>query len=105
VFYFLLVSTVLSGAWVTAGTFSPVTAANWWMLAGLGLSALVAQIAMTRAFQSGHSLVAGALSYSTLVFSALLGALLFSDRLPVAAWAGIALIVVSGVLAMRRGRG
>jgi S-adenosylmethionine uptake transporter len=103
VLYFLLVSTALSGAWVAAGTFSPVTAGNWWMLAGLALSALVAQLAMTRAFQSGHSLVAGALSYSTLAFSALLGALLFAERLPGAAWAGIALIVASGVLAMRRG--
>jgi S-adenosylmethionine uptake transporter len=49
--------------------------------------------------------VAGALSYSTLAFSALLGALLFSERLQGAAWAGIALIVASGVLAMQRGRG
>jgi S-adenosylmethionine uptake transporter len=105
VFYFLLVSTVISGAGCAAGTFSPVTAANWWILAGLALSALVAQIAMTRAFQSGHSLVAGALSYSTLGFSALLGTLLFSDRLPAAAWAGIGLIAGSGVLAMRRARG
>jgi S-adenosylmethionine uptake transporter len=105
VFYFLLVSTVLSGAWVAAGTFHPVTVANWWMLAGLGLSALVAQIAMTRAFQSGRSLVAGALSYSTLAFSALLGAALFSERLPASAWAGIGLIVASGVLAIRPARG
>jgi drug/metabolite transporter (DMT)-like permease len=99
------VSTVLSGAWVAAGRFSPVTPANWWMLAGLALSALVAQIAMTRAFQSGHSLVAGVLSYSTLAFSALLGVAVFSESLPWAAWTGIALIVASGVLAMRRGRG
>jgi S-adenosylmethionine uptake transporter len=104
VFYFLLISTVLSGASLTAGELSPVTAQNWWILVGLALSALVAQVAMTRAFQSGRSLVAGTLSYSTLAFSAALGTLLFEERLAPLAWLGIGLIVASGVLAMRRGR-
>jgi drug/metabolite transporter (DMT)-like permease len=102
VFYFVLVSTLLSGAWVAAGEVSPVNAGNWWMLLGLGLSALVAQLAMTRAYQSGHSLVAGSLSYSTLAFSALLGVLAFGERLGPMAWGGIALIVASGMLALPR---
>jgi drug/metabolite transporter (DMT)-like permease len=104
VFYFVLVSTVLSGAWVAAGPVSPVHMDNWWMLLGLGLSALVAQLAMTRAFQSSHSLVAGSLSYSTLAVSALLGAVIFDDRLAASSWAGIGLIVASGLLALRRSR-
>jgi S-adenosylmethionine uptake transporter len=103
VFYFLLISTVLSGTWLAADKFGPVTATNWWMLVGLAMSALVAQVAMTRAFQSGRSLVAGSLSYSTLAFSAALGLLLFQERLAPIAWIGIALIVLSGALAMRRG--
>jgi drug/metabolite transporter (DMT)-like permease len=102
VFYFLLISSVLSGACLVADKPSPITAGNWWMLVGLAMSALVAQVAMTRALQSGRSLVASALSYSTLAFSAALGVLLFQERLTPPAWIGIGLIVASGALAMRR---
>jgi S-adenosylmethionine uptake transporter len=46
-------------------------------------------------------LVSAALSYSGIVFSAILGIVVFEERLPVLAWFGIALIVAAGMMALR----
>jgi drug/metabolite transporter (DMT)-like permease len=101
VFYFVLVSTVASGAWVLTGPIHRITPGGGWILLGLGTTALVAQLAMTRAYQSGHPLVAGSLSYTTVAFSAVIGLGLWDEALSASAWIGIALIVGSGLLAMR----
>lgn len=104
VFYFAGLSTVLSGLWLLVAGFHAVTPANAWMLLGLGLTATVGQFTMTRAYHSGHTLVAGALSYSTVVFSALFGLTLWHERLAPLAWAGIALILAGGLLSLRIAR-
>ncbi len=70
------------------------------LLLVLGLSATLAQLAMTRAYGRGRTLVAGCLSYSTLLFSALAGALVLGEMPGVLAWLGMALIVLAGVASM-----
>jgi S-adenosylmethionine uptake transporter len=52
---------------------------------------------MTRAYSRGHTLVVASLQYSGIVFAALYSLLLFGDNIPLMGWAGIALIVASGV--------
>ena len=81
-------------------TFSPVTLDNVSLLLGIGITATLAQLAMTRAYRTGKTLVVGALAYSTVVFSSLLGILFWSDVLPLAAWLGMGMIVVSGLLSL-----
>jgi S-adenosylmethionine uptake transporter len=51
--------------------------------------------------RTGNTLVVGALSYSTLVFGAVLAFLVWSERLAPQEWAGMAVIIASGILAMR----
>jgi drug/metabolite transporter (DMT)-like permease len=56
---------------------------------------------MTRAYRTGNTLVVGSLSYSTIVFAAIATVVLW-DEVPTAlAWVGMALIVASGLLALR----
>ena len=64
---------------------------------GVGVFAALAQLAMTRAYVRGKTLVSAALAYSTVIFSSLAGLLFWGETLPSSAWAGIVLIILSGV--------
>jgi drug/metabolite transporter (DMT)-like permease len=102
VFWFGLVATGVCAGWqVTTSTFHPVRWDNAWMLAAIGACGTAAQLAMTRAYRTGNTLVVGALSYSTIVFAVLFTILVWNDRLTPLEWAGIAVIVASGLMAMR----
>ncbi|HUL97800.1 MAG TPA: DMT family transporter [Usitatibacter sp.] len=102
VFYFTAIGSVLCAAWqLSTSHFHPVTASNIWVVIGIGFCGTVAQLCMTRAYRTGNTLVVGALSYSTLVFSSLATFLVWDERLAPAEIAGIAIIVAGGLLAMR----
>ncbi|MBI4939072.1 MAG: DMT family transporter [Nitrosomonadales bacterium] len=101
VFYFGLVSSLASGGVMLFDTVHPVGASSLLILIGLGGSATLAQLAMTRAYRTGKTLVVGSLSFSTVLFSSLFGMAFWGEALPLAGWAGIALIVTSGVLSLR----
>jgi S-adenosylmethionine uptake transporter len=100
VFYFTLICSLVTGGWMLLDTFSPVTLDNVSLLLGVGITATLAQLAMTRAYRTGKTLVVGALAYSTVVFSSLWGILFWSDVLPLVAWLGMGMIVVSGLLCL-----
>jgi drug/metabolite transporter (DMT)-like permease len=101
VFYFNVVATLLSVAWMTQTEVHPITLNNLWLLLGLGASGTFAQIAMTHAYRTGQTLVVSTLSYSTIVFASLFGLLLWNETLPLDGWLGIALIIGSGMLSLR----
>ena len=99
VFYFSL------GACVTGAVcmlFTGVHAWTWpealWLLP-IGVLAALGQLCMTRAYTSGATLVVANLQYSGIVFSALYGLFLFGDEVSVMGWAGMALIMASGIAA------
>lgn len=98
VFYFTLISTVLTGVWLMSTTFSPVTVPGLLLLLGIGLTATLAQLAMTRAYHRGTTLVVSSLGYSTVLFASLLGIWFWNEILPPVAWFGMALIVLGGLL-------
>jgi S-adenosylmethionine uptake transporter len=54
---------------------------------------------MTLAYSKGAALVVANLQYSGIIFSALYGALLFGDQIPLMGWAGMGLVIASGVAA------
>jgi S-adenosylmethionine uptake transporter len=54
---------------------------------------------MTRAYRKGSTLVVASMQYSGIVFAALFSLLVFGDNIAPMGWAGIAVIVASGVLA------
>lgn len=102
VFYFSVAGS-LGGALTQglAGAFHPVNAQNLWLLVAVGLSAVLAQLAMTRAYHSGNTLLVGTFAYSTVIFAALAGWLFFDEKLPPIAWLGMVVVVISGLLAKR----
>jgi drug/metabolite transporter (DMT)-like permease len=98
VFYFNLVATFVSGLWMLL---SPLHALSWRnlpLLIAIGACATFAQVAMTRAYRIGQTLVVSSLSYSTIAFGSLFGLLFWHESLPLGGWLGIVLIIASGVL-------
>ncbi|MDE2117997.1 MAG: DMT family transporter [Betaproteobacteria bacterium] len=101
VFYFSLVASLISGSVMLLGTIHPVSATGILILIGLGSSATLAQLAMTRAYRTGKTQVVGNLSYSTVVFASLFGMILWGEALPLTGWIGMALIITGGVLSLK----
>ena len=101
VFYFTLLCSLGGGLWMLLVGFKRPALVDLPVLIGIGISATLAQLALTRAYHRGRTLTVGALAYSTVVFSALYGVLLFDEQLPPIAWLGVALIVAAGILAVR----
>lgn len=72
---------------------------KFFLLLGIGLSATAAQMAMTRAYRVGKTLVVANLQYTGIVFSSFWGVLVFSDSFDWHSWLGIAIILASGIAA------
>lgn len=68
------------------------------LLLAVGLCATIAQMAMTRAYRLGKALVTANLQYTGIVFSTVWGILIWSDALSLLAWAGILVILGSGMV-------
>lgn len=101
VFYFTLVSTIITGIWVFFTDFSPVNAQGLLLALGVGITATLAQLALSRAHQGGNTLVIGALAYSSVLFAGLLDLLFWNAWVPVSAWLGMGLIILGGFLSIR----
>ncbi|MEO8101007.1 MAG: DMT family transporter [Betaproteobacteria bacterium] len=107
VFYFAVIGTIGSALTqaVIEGDFHPLNAGNIGLVLGLGVAATVAQLAMTRAYHRGNTLVVGTFAYSTVIFASLAGVFIFDERLPALAWIGMAVIIASGLLAKTGSKG
>jgi S-adenosylmethionine uptake transporter len=108
VFYFSLTSTLTGLAFALSATHISDGAAMTWhshgakgiaLLLGVGVSATVAQMAMTRAYHLGKTLVSANLQYSGIVFSSIWGILIWGDVLNWMGWLGMTMILVSGLAA------
>jgi S-adenosylmethionine uptake transporter len=101
-FWFGVVASVMCAAWqLSASTLHPIRWNNIWILAGVTICGTLAQLAMTRAYRIGKTLVVGALSYSSIVFATAFTIVLWNDRLTPLEWAGMGIIILSGIIAMR----
>ena len=100
VFYFALGSAIAGGIGLLFSGLSP--AASWstvgaWWLIPIGILASLGQWCMTRAYSKGSTLVVATMQYSGIVFASIYSLALFGDDIPLLGWAGIAVIVLSGV--------
>ncbi len=106
VFYFAVGSAVAGAIATTFTGFSGGTSWTWehalWLLP-IGLLAALGQLCMTRAYATAKTqagtLVVANLQYSGIVFAAFYGVVLFDDRIDAAGWAGMAVIIASGIAA------
>jgi S-adenosylmethionine uptake transporter len=99
VFYFSLVSTVCAGIWALFSDWHAIDADSALLLTGVAAFATLAQLAMTRAYSRGKTMMAATLAYSTVIFSSLFGMLFWGEVLGASAWAAIGLIILSGIAA------
>lgn len=99
VFYFSLGGLALGALWMALNGASAHTPGGVVLLLAIGLSATAAQMMMTRAYRIGHTLSNASLQYLGIVFSSVLGVLVFNDTITLMALAGMALIVIAGLAA------
>ena len=100
VFYFTLICTIGSGAWMLWQHFTSVSWQDLPLLLGLGLSATIAQLALTRAYRTGNTLTVASLAYVTVVLASLFGVVLWQEQLSVSEWFAIGLIILSGIISV-----
>jgi drug/metabolite transporter (DMT)-like permease len=101
VFYFSLTASIGSGLWMLFGQVHAITLHGFAILLGLGSTATLAQLAMTRAYRIGNTLVVGSMAYSTIIFASLFGILIWHEVLALSSWLGMAFIIAGGVLSLR----
>ena len=98
VFYFSLLATIVSGVASTIKGWSAVTPQMLPYLLGIGITAMLGQLAMTHAYKVGRKFMVATLSYLVVVLSTLYGVFAFGETLSVMVIVGIGLVVVSGVV-------
>lgn len=99
VFYFSLVSSICAGIWLVFSEIHAVDLHSGLLLLGVASFATVAQLAMTRAYSRGKTLMSAALAYSTVIFSSLFGMFFWGEVMDASGWFAIGLIILSGVAA------
>jgi S-adenosylmethionine uptake transporter len=102
VFYFAVGTLVLGAAGLLFAPLTPWDQVRWqdaaWVVP-IGVLASLGQWCMTRAYRKGATLVVASMQYSGIVFASGYSLLLFGDHIAPLGWAGIGVIVVSGLLA------
>ena len=102
VFYFSIGTTLIGAVAMLFHDATPWSQLYWqdaaWVVL-VGVCATLGQWCMTRAYRKGATLVVASMQYSGIVFASLYGLVLFGDYIPIMGWCGIALIVVSGIVA------
>lgn len=73
--------------------------AGFGLLIALSITATIGQIAMTRAYRLGNPLLTANLQYTGIVFSSILGILIWQDQLGWRGWLGTTVILIGGLLA------
>jgi S-adenosylmethionine uptake transporter len=104
VFYFSVVNLMagLAGSATTAidpsvDTWHALDLRGAALMLTMGVSATLAQMAMTRAYGTGKTLVVANLQYTGIIFSSVWGMLLWGDRFDWHVWLGMAVILGSGL--------
>jgi drug/metabolite transporter (DMT)-like permease len=100
VFYFTCISTIASGAWMLFDHFISLSWQDIPMLLGLGVSATIGQLAMTRAYRTGNTLIVASLAYTTVIFATLLGALFWQETLSSSEYIAIGIIMLGSIISV-----
>jgi S-adenosylmethionine uptake transporter len=99
VFYFALGCAVAGFALALPTGLSSVWRVEALWLLPIGVLAAMGQMAMTRSFSSGATLLVVNMQYSGIVFSVLLGWLVFGESLNALGWLGVAIVIGAGISA------
>ncbi len=73
----------------------------WFYVIAMGIIATISQLFMTKAYSATKAGIIGAVSYTNILFSILVGTLLGDDLPDIVTTAGIVLIVLAGIMVAR----
>jgi drug/metabolite transporter (DMT)-like permease len=97
VLWFSLITAACGLPWALSGSANTVGFKDAAVLLGVGGFGGCAQLAMTRAYRYGKTIVSANLAYTTVIFSSLFGVALWDERLPWTSILAILIIIASGV--------
>lgn len=101
VFYFSLVGTIwgLGGNLLLEGGLSMHPLSAWGRLLGVGVSAVLAQICLTRSYAYGNMMLTACFQFAVIPIAEIFSMLFFKESLPASALFGMGLILVAGCAA------
>lgn len=102
VFYFGVIATLVSAVPLLWGWQTPGSLQIWLWLALIGVAGTVGQMLMTYAYQIANPGQIGPYTYSAVIYAAIMGWLFWGEALLLTTAIGSVLIVVSGVLNMKK---
>lgn len=99
-FYFVLVGTLMGlGGTLWNGGFKVPSLMGWGFLICIAITATCAQFCLTRAFSRGNIVLSGALQYTVILFSTILGEVIFNEPVTLPVVIGMLMIVATGIIA------
>ena len=101
IFYFTMTCTIASALTLPFESVLP-TARQAWMLVAIGVLGGVAQILMTRAYVLAPASLVAPFDYTAMVYAAIIGYLIFDDRIEPIVMFGAALVIGSGLFIFYR---
>jgi drug/metabolite transporter (DMT)-like permease len=102
--FWMLVMTGFGAAALAWPAWVPVQGADGWIIAGVGLSGFLGQVAVTEAFRSGQASVVAPFEYSALAWAVGLDWLVWRVLPDAMTFVGAGIIVASGLYLLRRER-
>ncbi|MCL1635649.1 DMT family transporter [Luteimonas sp. SX5] len=100
--FWLMVIIALGSGVLSAHEWVAIRAQDAWVIAGIGITGTLAQIALTEAFRRGEASLIAPLEYTALVWGVLLDVTLWGVLPDSVTWLGAAIIVASGLYLLRR---
>lgn len=100
VFYFTLVIVIATLPWYLASSPLSIDRKAAALMAGVALFATAGQVMLTKAYEYRHTLLVAMLGYSQVIFTSLIGMILWHDILGWTSWLGMLMIIAAGAGAM-----
>jgi len=101
VLWFMAILALGAGA-LSFHEWRPIRTEHIWVIAGIGVTGTLAQIALTEAFRRGEASLIAPLEYTALVWGVMLDVALWGVLPDGVTWFGAAIIVASGLYLLRR---
>lgn len=102
--FWLMALLALGSTLLSLHAWTPIRPQDWWLIAGVGLTGSLAQVALTEAFRHGEASLIAPLEYTALLWGVLLDIGLWGVLPDGVTWLGAAIIVLSGLYLLRRER-
>ena len=80
------------------------SAHDWWLFATISVTGVIGQYATTEGFRLGEASMLAPLQYTSLIWAALFGYLVFGDIPTLTLWIGAAIIILSTIYLMHHER-